>query len=338
MAGSAMETPRISLITPSFQQADYLQECIGSVTGDGVEHIVVDGGSNDGSRDILERNAHRFSWWCSEKDRGQSDAINKGLAHATGDVFSWLNSDDAWLQGTAERVRRAFAADPGLLVYGGLVTHRDATGERVFDRLNDGADAPRLFADPVINQPATFYRMHVVKAIGGVDTALRYVMDVELWWQVLFRYGTVHLRFEPLDLAVFRLHEESKTVTAHRGFLDELASLLHGLCMATGQPDLARVLAIGHDLRDGLRGIPVGTEHRGVVRGMVLHFLLKWHGVVHRREQYRMMKALKRVVALRDMKELDDALLHRWTQLDTQLKAPTWWTFRLRRKWRHLRP
>ncbi|MBV6403743.1 MAG: glycosyltransferase [Flavobacteriales bacterium] len=335
-----MAGPLISIITPSFGQAAYVEECLTSVAGQPVpvQHIVVDGGSRDGSRELIARHADRLHWWCSEPDRGQSDAINKGLAHATGTVVNWLNSDDLLLPGALRHVADAFAADPGLLVYGGRVVHRTAGGDRPFERQNDAGQVTRLFRDPVINQPATFYRMDVVQELGGVDPALRYVMDVELWWQVLFRHGAAHLRFEPLDLAVFRLHEESKTVTAHHGFLDELASLLHGLCLATGQPELARVLAIGHHMREGLRGIPVDAAHRATVRGMVLHFLLKWHGTVHRKEQYRMMKALKRVVALRDMKDLDDTLLHRWAQLDTQLKAPTWWSFRLRRKWRHLRP
>ncbi|HMQ76273.1 MAG TPA: glycosyltransferase family 2 protein [Flavobacteriales bacterium] len=335
-----MTAPLISIVTPSFRQAAYIEECLRSV-GDQpvpVQHVVVDGGSADGSKELIAKHAGRLHWWCSEPDRGQSDAINKGLARCTGTVFNWLNSDDLLLPGALKHVADAFADDPDLLVFGGRLVHRSAGGDRPFERRNDAGDVQRLFRDPVINQPATFYRMDVVKALGGVDPALHYVMDVELWWQVLFRHGPAHLRFEDVELAVFRLHEESKTVTAHRGFLDELASLLHGLCMASGQSDLARVLAIGHDLRDGLRGIPVGTEHRSVVRGMVLHFLLKWHGVVHRREQYRMMKALKRVVTLRDMKDMDDMLLHRWTQLDTQLRSPTWWTFRLRRKWRHLRP
>ena len=337
MAGSAMETPRISLITPSFQQADYLQECIGSVTGDGVEHIVVDGGSNDGSRDILERNAHLFSWWCSEKDSGQSDAINKGLAHATGDVFSWLNSDDAWLQGTAERVRRAFAADPGLLVYGGLVTHRDAIGERVFDRLNDGADVPRLFADPVINQPATFYRMDLVKDIGGVDTALRYVMDVELWWQVLFRHGAAHLRFERVPLAMFRLHEASKTVSQHSGFLAEMAALLDDLCQRTGNTDLAAALALGYPTRSDLRGIPASpTEHRTIVRTMAVHFLLKWHGHIHHEREFRMMRALHDLGLLKGGKLLLPEMHQRAAEASAKVGGTTWNAYRLRRKLKHL--
>ncbi|MBS1581568.1 MAG: glycosyltransferase [Bacteroidetes bacterium] len=334
-----MPSPRISLITPSFQQAAYLDECLASVQAqDGavVEHIVVDGGSTDGSAAIIERHAERLAWWCSERDRGQSDAIDKGLAHATGEVFGWLNSDDSLLAGALAQVGAAFAADPDLLVLGGRIRHRDDRGTRPFPALNDAADTDRLFRDPVINQPATFYRLDVVKAIGGVDPALRYVMDVELWWQVLFRHGVRHLRFIPAELAVFRLHPASKTVSAHAGFLDELAGLLHGMCLASGNVDLAEVLALGHRIPQGLRGVPVDGGHRLTVRGMAVHFLLKWHGTIHRAEQFRMMKAFQRIDRRGIL--LAPELAERLPAIERQLRPTGWWMFRLRRKWQHLRP
>jgi glycosyltransferase involved in cell wall biosynthesis len=331
---------RVSIITPSYQQAEYLEECLRSVEQqqvEGVEHIVVDGGSTDASKAIIERFAGGLAWWCSERDKGQSDAINKGLAHATGDVFTWVNSDDLLMPGALARVTAAFSADPTLLVYGGLVIHRYHDGDRPFPLLNDPADADQLFRDPVINQPATYYRLDVVKAIGGVDPALRYVMDVELWWQVLFRHGTRHLRFDVVDLAIFRLHEGSKTVSAHGGFLDELASLLHGLCVATGSMDLAHVLSLGHPIKEGLRGIPVQEEHREVVRGMAVHFLLKWHGQVHDRTDFVVMKAFRRKVDLKGMTMLNDGMGQRLRALDQHLAVPSWWAFRVRRKLKHLR-
>lgn len=332
--------PRISLITPSYQQAAYVAECLRSVAfqeGAAVEHIVVDGGSTDGSAAIITEHAPQLAWWCSEKDEGQSDAINKGLAHATGDVFGWLNSDDLLLPGALRRVSEAFAADPTLMAFGGLIIHRYPDGDRPFALLNDPQDDLQLFRDPVINQPATFYRMDVVKALGGVDPALRYVMDVELWWQLLFRHGTAHLRFDAVDLAIFRLHDESKTVSAHSGFLDELASLLHGLCLSTGSPDLAHVLELGHTIKGGLRGIPVDDMHRDMVRGMAVHFLLKWHGQIHNRTDFAMMKAFRRKVSLKGMTLLNEAMGQRLRALDEHLAAPTWWAFRVRRKIKHLR-
>ncbi len=326
---------RISLITPSFQQVAYLEECIDSVHRQhfaDIEHIVVDGGSSDGSKAIIEQHAEKFTWWCSEKDNGQSDAINKGLKHATGDVFGWLNSDDALLPGSLERVAEAFAADPELLVFGGRVVHRGAKGDSVFDAINDAQDSERLFVEPVINQPATFWRMEAIKSIGGVDPTLRYVMDVELWWQLLFRYGTKHLRFDPIELAIFRLHDASKTSTAILGFLDEIASLLHGLCLRTGNADLASTLAVGHTLRNGLRGISAGKEHHGIVRRMTVHFLLKWNAEIHRENQWRMMKALGEV----DLGPLSEDQSQRLKSVSEQLRTGSWKLFRAKRKLKHL--
>ncbi len=326
---------RISLITPSFQQGSYLEECIASVHEQkypGIEHIVVDGGSMDGSKAIIEKHADQFAWWCSEKDKGQSDAINKGLKHATGEVFGWLNSDDALLPGSLQHVAEAFAADPELLVFGGRVMHRDAEGDRSFGLVNDVRDRERLFIEPVINQPATFWRMRAVRAIGGVDPALRYVMDVELWWQLLFRKGTDHLRFDPIDLAVFRLHDESKTSTAILGFLDEIASLLHGLCAQSGNDDLADVLAVGHKLKRGLRGIAVSATHHDIVRSMTLHFLLKWNVDIHRENQWRMMKAL----ATAERGTLTTEQQQRWERIEDQLRTVSWKLFRAKRKLKHL--
>lgn len=335
-----MHRVRISIVTPSYQQASFLEETLASVaaqTGVEVEHMVVDGGSTDGSLAIIERHAQRLAWWCSERDSGQSEAINKGLSHCTGQVFNWLNSDDVLLPGALRTVCDAFQAEPDLQVFGGRIVHRDAAGDRVFERLNDARDELRLFADPVINQPATFYRTDVVKAIGGVDPMLRYVMDVELWWQFLFRYGTAHVRFEPVELTVFRLHEASKTVSHHSGFLNELATLLHGMCARTGQHDLASVFEAGHDLVRGLRGVPVREEHRARVRAMAVHFLLKWYGNVHDERQFRMMKLMKRTVRIDEVPGVDEHVAARWERLSELGTVPNWLGFRIRRKWRDLR-
>lgn len=328
---------RLSIITPSYQQAPYLEECIRSVREQGgdVEHIVVDGGSTDGSKAIIEQHADQLRWWCSEKDKGQSDAINKGLAQASGAAFTWVNSDDALLPGAIAHVQRAFAADPELLVFGGQVTHRDAKGERIFDRLNSTVDQ-QLFADPVINQPATWYRLDVVKEIGGVDPALRYVMDVELWWQVLLRHGTDHLRFERVPLAMFRLHDESKTVTQHSGFLREMGTILHGLCERTGNEDVAAMLALGYCDRPSLRGIPANEkDHHTIVRDMSIHFLLKWHGHIHTEAEFHMMQRLHEGDFTREVRMLP-GMAERWSKARLNVDGTTWNRYRVRRKLKHL--
>ncbi len=330
--------PRISLITPSFQQAPFLEECLASVQvqdGVEVEHIVVDGGSTDGSADIIARHAGRLAWWCSEKDDGQSHAINKGLAHATGAVFGWINSDDALLPGALHRVSQAFAADPTLLVFGGQRVLRFADGSERVAPLDDHHHPDRLFIAPKINQQSTFYRLDAVRAVGGVDPAMHYAMDHELWLRLLFHSGADHLRFEPVPLAVFRVHDAMKSRATDRAFTGEVAGVLHGLCIGAGLPELAEVLRIGHRWPEHMRRIPVGPDHADLVRRMVLYFLLKWHHVVHTETGFRMMRTLLSSGAIDDA--ITDDQQRAWlTTLKAQLRVPGWWAFRLRRKWMHL--
>lgn len=330
---------RVSIITPSYQQAVYLEECLRSVQcqhGVDLEHIVVDGGSTDGSRSIIERHAGTLAWWCSEKDAGQSEAINKGLAHASGEVCTWVNSDDALLPGALEQVIAAFTADPSLQVFGGQVMHRGIGGEHLFDRINDAADERQLFCEPVINQPATFYRTDVLRELGGVDPALRYVMDLGLWWRFLFHFRSRRVRFVSVPLAAFRLHEGSKTTTAHDGFLDETAGLLHRMACDAGEPVWCEPLEGLHAIRRDLRPVEVTPADRTIVRRMVMHFLLKWHGTVHRRAQFQVMRNTMRMIE-HHAADLDPWEAQRLHVLREQLRAGSWFSFRLRRKLQHLR-
>lgn len=330
--------PRISLITPSYQQANYLDECLRSVHEQGypdLEHIVVDGGSSDGSVALLERWSLKLAWWCSEPDGGQSAAINKGLARATGQVFGWLNSDDALLPGSLQRIADAFEQDPTLLVYGGQRVVQATDGSQHSPPLDDAADRDGLFIRPQVNQQSTFFRLDAVRALGGVDERLRYVMDLELWWQLLFAHGCDHLRFEPIPLALFRLHTHSKTSREQQSFVDETAAILHGMCTRSGLHALADVLASAHDLPTGLRGVPVTTAHADLVRRITEHFLLRWH---HRVYSERVFLAMRRFLAQcpPDAAILDAGQEQWLATLRKELNVPGWWAFRLRRKWQHL--
>ncbi|MBL7983251.1 MAG: glycosyltransferase [Flavobacteriales bacterium] len=331
--------PRITIITPSYQQAPYLEECIRSLHDQGypdLEHIIVDGGSTDGSKEIIERYADKLAWWCCEKDKGQSDAINKGLARATGHVFGWLNSDDLLLPGALHAVGEAFEEHPDMTVFTGVRIERAADGTDRTMGQDDPGDPDGFFIHPRINQQSTFMRMDHVKALRGVDEKLHYVMDYELWLQLMFRAGTEGVWVDPRPLSIFRLHPVSKTSTVHHRFLDEIASLLHGLAMATGQPELAQVLAKGHVISDGLRGIPVGPSAAPMVKRMVTWFLLRWHHTIYTEADLRMMKAFRQAVAV-DERSLNAQQREWLAEVDASIDVPGWWAFRLRRKWTHLR-
>lgn len=328
---------RISIITPSFEQVQYLEECLRSVHDQAypaVEHIVVDGGSTDGSRQVIERHAHELAWWCSEADRGQSHALNKGLAHATGEVFGWINSDDLLLPGSLERVGAAFAEDPNLVVLTCVRRLRHPDGREEPMAMDDADDPERLFTAPRINQQCTFFRMDAVRAVEGLEERLHCVMDYELWLQVLLRYGTAGVRVVPWELAVFRAHAASKTARMRAAFLDEQASVLHRMCLTVGLDAYARVLALGHVITPNLRPLPVDSAQQERVRDMVVAFLLKWHHTIFSRSDHRMMRALREERL--DLGTLTAEQQEQLGRLDQQLRARSWLAFRLRRKLHHL--
>jgi glycosyltransferase involved in cell wall biosynthesis len=335
----AIRYPRITLVTPSFEQAQYLEECLSSVKEQAypdLEHIVVDGGSSDGSAGIIARQADDLAWWCSERDDGQSDAITKGAAKGSGAVFGWLNSDDLLLPGALLRVGEAFARDPSMAVLCGARILRKPDGDVVIAP-EDAEHPETFFTAPHVNQQSTFYRMDVVREIGFVERRLDYVMDYELWLQVVFRHGPSAVRTIPAPLSVFRQHPASKTSLVHHRFLDEIASVLHGLCASTGQRDLMAVLEHGHVITPGLRSIPLRdpAAERARVRAMVVTFLLKWHSRIWTARDFGMMRLFRRTIELapHDVNEEQRAALER---LDAQLRVPGWWAFRVRRKLNHL--
>jgi glycosyltransferase involved in cell wall biosynthesis len=209
---------KISVVTPSFNQARYLERTLASVhaqTGPfELEHLVIDGGSSDGSVALLERWKDRLSY-VSERDRGQSHALNKGMARATGDVVTWLNSDDRLLPGALAAVARFFAERPAVRwAYGrcSIIDERDAEIRPFITRyknlLGRRYSYHLLLLENYISQPATFFRKSLYDEVGGVDEALTFDMDYDLW----LRFGRIaDAGIIDAELASFRFHDASKT-------------------------------------------------------------------------------------------------------------------------------
>lgn len=205
-------TARISVITPSYDQGKYLERTIQSVLAqdvEGLEYLVIDGGSTDQSREILERLGKQF-YWVSEKDRGHADAINKGLARSSAPIVGWLNSDDVYYPGALAAVLEFFDAHPGVDVVYGDARHIDQHDSFIEDYPTEAWNWDRLRETCFISQPAAFFRRSVVERCGGLDESLRYSIDYEYW----IRLGRQGVRFEHLPrlLAATRLHQEAFTV------------------------------------------------------------------------------------------------------------------------------
>lgn len=201
---------QISIIIPSFNQAQYLEQTILSIINQNIENIeiiVMDGGSTDGSVDIIKKYSDKLAYWVSEPDRGQSHAINKGFARAKGDIIAWLNSDDLYLPNTLSTVLERFKSNPDVdLIYGDVINFDETEKEQYY---KVAEFEPYDFLSRVsIHQPAVFWRKHVFEKIGFLDETLHYVMDYDYWMRIFFRFNTLKI---DKPLAKFRVHSASKT-------------------------------------------------------------------------------------------------------------------------------
>jgi glycosyltransferase involved in cell wall biosynthesis len=210
----------ISVVTPSFNQAKYIEQTIVSVLDQDyphVEYLVLDGGSTDKSPDIISSYADRLAYWCSESDGGQADAIAKGFEIASGDILCWLNSDDVFLPGALSAVAEYFDLHPDVEAVSGGAYYIDSAGRAMkpsFGCYTTGVAATYdrfrfLEASDGVFQQATFWRKTAYEAVGGIDRSLQFIMDRDLFTRLARRR-----RFGQLSkfLACFRLHEECKSM------------------------------------------------------------------------------------------------------------------------------
>lgn len=209
---SSRPGPLVSIVTPTYNMGRWLSACIASIESQSypnIEHIVVDGGSTDGTLAVLEQ--HPNVRWVSEPDRGQSDAINKGLRMAQGDVLGWLNADDELTAGAIARVVNAFAAHPEAgLCYGDLDVVQDGRVERVAP---PGEYSVRgMWCSNSLSQPGTFWTREAQALVGEIDESFHLAMDFDLWLR--FAHAGVSGVYVPEVQARFPIHEASKSGTA----------------------------------------------------------------------------------------------------------------------------
>jgi glycosyltransferase involved in cell wall biosynthesis len=206
--------PRISIVTPSYNQAVFLEETIVSILSQrypNLEYIVMDGGSTDCSVEIIQKHSAGIAYWVSEPDAGQADAIRKGFARATGEILGWLNSDDTLAPGTLRRVGEFFLAHPDVDITYGNMYLVDSSGRRLYTAYPLLDLRILVYENRFIPQQAMFWRRELYERVGGVNPELRFAMDFELAVRFLRAGARVAKIHKPL--ANFRFHPDAKSST-----------------------------------------------------------------------------------------------------------------------------
>lgn len=229
--------PLVSIITPSYNQASFLEHTLRSVLAqdyEPIEYLVIDGASTDGSQAILQRYASRMEYWVSEPDSGQAEAINKGMRRAHGEIVAWLNSDDIYLPGAISRAVQALESDPSLgIVFGDAVSINKQgrpTNLQTFSQLglND------LLNFRIICQPTVFMRRSVFEKAGGLDQTYHFMLDHHLWLRMAEIAPIWHV--SPPPLAAARYHPAAKNVAQAAAFSTETQRLMEWIMARNRMP------------------------------------------------------------------------------------------------------
>jgi glycosyltransferase involved in cell wall biosynthesis len=232
--------PLVSIVTPSYNQAPYLEQTIQSVLGQDYPHIeyfVIDGGSTDHSVEMIKRYADRLAYWISEKDRGQAEAINKGFARAKGDILAWLNSDDYYLPNTISSVVKCFEENPDVVMAYGDMLAVDGEGQTINIMKYKQLSLEDLLCFQIIGQPSVFFRRAAFKETGPLETTFHFMLDHHLWVRLAQQGPILHV---PQVWSAARYHPAAKNRARAAEFGREAFRVLN---WAKGQPGLAEVIA-----------------------------------------------------------------------------------------------
>lgn len=205
------ELPSISIITPSYQQGIFIEETIRSIVNQNytnLEHIIIDGGSSDQSVEIIRKYEDSLSYWVSERDDGQTDAINKGFRIANSEIITWINSDDILTPGALNAIGSFFRDNPTIQVVYGDGIAIDKEGKKLFVRRSKVFDLEWFIRTDFVIQPSGFFRHSFLKQMNYLDENLHYAMDTDIFLRMALHSTPQYI---PLVLSGYRIHQEAKT-------------------------------------------------------------------------------------------------------------------------------
>jgi glycosyltransferase involved in cell wall biosynthesis len=232
--------PLISIITPSFNQARYLETTIESVLTQDyprIEYVLIDGASTDTSVEIIKKYDSKLAYWVSEKDSGQAEAINKGLLRAKGDIIAWLNSDDYYLPNTVSRVVQVFEENPAVIMVYGNMLAVDEHGQIINFLKYKQLSLEDLICFQIIGQPSVFFRRAVLEQVGLLDSSFHFLLDHHLWIRIAQQGKVLHV---PQTWSAARYHAQAKNRAKAAEFGREAFRILEWV---KSQPTLREAVA-----------------------------------------------------------------------------------------------
>lgn len=300
-------TLQISIITPSFNQGEYLEQCIDSVLSQNypnLEYIIMDGGSTDNSVEIIKKYEKHLKYWVSEPDNGQSHAINKGLQLVSGEVFNWLCSDDYLEQGSLFKIAEAFS-DPKVDFISGNIRVFEGNDEYIKEGTVLKNTVEESLALSFNIQPATFFRTRFYKEFGYLNQGLHYLMDKEFLMKYLFAHGQEHFLYLDTLIAHYRIQKESKTfkemdnemLRPNSKFKIDNNSIYHSLAKQVKEEKMAATINTftDHVLEDYRFVSTVKLEHDQTIKVLAIYLLneaKKWFYKNDKRKTLQILKAI----------------------------------------------
>jgi glycosyltransferase involved in cell wall biosynthesis len=272
-------SPKFTIITPSFNQGQFLEETIQSIHSQeyrNFEHFIVDGGSKDNSIEIIKRHSKKISWWVSEKDKGQANAINKGLKKASGDIITWINSDDILLPGALTKAAEYFKNNPAaLMIHGKSILFGEGKKERIIGQKQKDLNLKYLAYIP-FPQPSSFFRRKLIEETGLLDESLHYGMDYDLLVRAALTGQVLYINE---TLSKYRLHAESKTNESLRFCGDwnsVFSRVLNSFSFSDDLKDIFAGLGCYHDKKNSYAVARKFSRHN-IQKAFLYHLLILMH-------------------------------------------------------------